>query len=129
MFDRLLRKQYPRDNISRATANGDQQTVRVEYMLRADPSKIASVRSYLERKFPGWTIQDHHETETVFEVFAIEGGPAGQVFEVKVARNFLDDSTPQEIELKLDLWQVGDFLKVTALWPVLVTHNGIEQMR
>ena len=39
--------------------------------LRADPSKIAAVRDYLEHKFPKWAIADRYETDTIAEVFTI----------------------------------------------------------
>jgi hypothetical protein len=60
------------------------------------------------------------------EVFKVEGGPTRQIFTVKVARGFLDDYAADEIEPQLEQWQVGDFLKVSGLWPILVTSSGIQ---
>jgi len=96
---------------------------------RADPSKIAAVCRYFSRKFPGWTITDRRGYDTILEIFTIEGGPTGQVFTVKVARNFLDDYKPEEIELKLEQWQVGDSVRVSGLWSILITANGLQSMK
>ena len=96
---------------------------------RADPSKIDAVGSYFQRKFPGWIIDEHHEPDSTLTVFTIEGGPTGQVFTVKVARAFLDDYTPEDIELKLEQWQVGDCAKVSGLWSILVTPSGLQSIR
>ena len=96
---------------------------------RADPLKITAVRRYLARKFPGWTIVDRRGGDTILEIFTIEGGPTGQVFTVKVARDFLDDYKPEEIELKLEQWQVGDSVRVSGLWSILITANGFQSMR
>src|SRR5437867_5452698 len=68
---------------------------------RADPLKITAVRRYFARKFPGWTIKGRRGLDRIL-IFTIEGGPTGQVFTVKVARNFLDDYKPAEIKLKLE---------------------------
>lgn len=95
---------------------------------RADPSKLAAVHRYFARKFPAWTITDRRGLDRIF-IFTIEGGPTGQVFTVKVARNFLDDYKPEEIELKLEQWQVGDSVKVSGLWSILITSNGLQSMR
>ena len=96
---------------------------------RADPLKITAVRRYFARKFPGWTIMDRRGLDTILESFTIEGGPTGQVFTVKVARDFLDDYKPEEIELKLEQWQVGDSVRVSGLWSILITANGLQSMR
>ncbi len=93
-------------------------------MLRADPSKIAAARGYFERKFPGWTINDHHETDTITEVFTIEGTAAGQVYTVKIARKFLDDFNPQEIERRLTHWHVEGALESSGQVPLLITSDG-----
>ena len=95
---------------------------------RADPSKLAAVRRYFARKFPAWTITDRRGLDRIF-IFTIEGGPTRQVFTVKVARNFFDDYKPEEIELKLEQWQVGDSVKVSGLWSILITSNGLQSMR
>lgn len=95
-------------------------------LRKADPSKIVAARSYFERKFPGWTIQEDHDIDTLSEVFTIEGGPSGQVFKIKLARAFLDDHEAQDIARKLEHWQVGDFLKLSGSSPLLVTSNGIH---
>ena len=63
---------------------------------RADPSKLAAVRRYFARKFPAWTITDRRGLDRIL-IFTIEGGPSGQVFTVKVARNFLDDYNPRKL--------------------------------
>jgi len=96
---------------------------------RADPLKITAVRRYFARKFPGWTIMDHRGLDTILEIFTIEGGPTGQVFTVKVARNFLDVYKPEDIELKLEQWRVGDSVRVSGLWSMLITANGLQSMR
>lgn len=95
---------------------------------RADPLKITAVRRYFARKFPGWSITDRRGLDTILE-FTIEGGPTGQVFTVKVTRNFLDDYKPEEIELKLEQWQVGDSVRVSGQWSILITSNGLQSMR
>ena len=95
---------------------------------RADPLKITAVRRYFACKFPGWTITGRRGLDRIL-IFTIEGGPTGQVFTVKVARNFLDDYEPAEIKLKLEQWQVGDSVRVSGLWSILITSNGLQSMR
>ena len=97
--------------------------------VRANPLKLAAVRRYFARKFPGWTIMDRRGCEASLEIFTIEGGPTGQVFTVKVARTFLDDYKPEEIELKLEQWQVGDSVRVSGLWSILITSSGLQSTR
>ena len=97
--------------------------------VRANPLKLAAVRRYFARKFPGWAIMDRCGCDTSLEIFTIEGGPTGQVFTVKVARTFLDDYKPEEIELRLEQWQVGDSVRVSGLWSILITSSGLQSTR
>ena len=97
--------------------------------VRANPLKLAAVRRYFARKFPGWTIMDRRGCDTSLETFTIEGGPTGQVFTVKVARTLLDDYKPEEIELRLEQWQVEDSVRVSGLWSILITPSGLQSTR
>ena len=97
--------------------------------MQADPLKIAAVQRYLESKFSGCEIGHRQDSDKGLEVFTIEAEPDGRMFTVKVAHAFLDDYKPQGIALKLDQWQIGDFVKVSGLWPILVTPEGIQSIR
>jgi hypothetical protein len=97
--------------------------------VRVHPLKLAAVRRYFARKFAGWTIMDRRGLDMMLVIFTIEGGPTGQVFTVKVARTFLDDHKPEEIELRLEQWQVGDSVRVSGLWSILITPSGLQSTR
>lgn len=97
--------------------------------VRADPSKITAVCRYFSRTFPGWTITDRRGFDATMEIFTIEGGPTGQVFTVKVARDFLDDYRSEEIELRLEQWEVVDSVRVSGLWSILITTKGLQSMK
>lgn len=99
-------------------------------MREAQSSRITAIHEYFLRKFPGWTIDHHQETtDTKVEVFTIVGGPTAQSFKVKFAPDFLDGRDPQQIDQILEQWQVGDFLKLSELWPILVTRAGLHSLR
>jgi hypothetical protein len=51
------------------------------------------------------------------------------VFTVKVARDFLDDYKPEEIELRLEQWEVGDSVRVSGMWSILITTKGLQSMK
>jgi len=97
--------------------------------VRADPSKLTAVCHYFSRTFPNWTITDHRGSDATQEIFTIKGGPTGQVFTVTVARDFLDDYKPEEIELKLEQWKVEDSVRVSGLWSILITAKGLQSLK
>jgi len=99
-------------------------------MREAESSRITAIHEYFLRKFPGWTIDHHQETaDTKLEVFTIMGGPTTQTFKVKFALDFLEWCDPLQIEQILEQWQVGDFLKLSGFWPILVTRAGLHSLR
>jgi hypothetical protein len=98
-------------------------------MQRAHSTKIAAVRRYLAHKFPDWTLQEHQEAATELEVFTLTAGPTSQTFKVKVMRGFLDEHEPVHIEQALEMRQLGEFLKVSGFWPILVTAQGLQSLR
>jgi len=82
---------------------------------RADPLKIAAIRLYFAREFPGWTITDRRGLGTILEIFSVEGGSTGQVFTVNVARNFLDDYKFDDL-ITLDQITAGLIAIMTYGW-------------
>ncbi|HEU4685323.1 MAG TPA: hypothetical protein VFS39_12540 [Nitrospira sp.] len=98
-------------------------------MAQADREKITAIRAYFEDKFPGWSIAHHYDVERNLEVFAIEGGVVPQCFTVKITPGFLDSYKAEELPFRLHDWQVGDFVKVSGLWPILVSESGLRSLR
>jgi len=99
-------------------------------MREAESSRIAAIHGYFLRKFPGWRIDHHQETtDTKLEVFTIIGGPTTQTFKVKFTLEFLEGCDPPQIEQILEQWQVGDFVKLSGFWPILVTRAGLHSLR
>jgi hypothetical protein len=89
-------------------------------------TKIAAARSYFEYTFPGWTISDRHETDTITEVFTIENAAMHQAYRVTVSREFLDDNAPQLIKQKLRRWNVAEILTASERSLVHVTSSGVS---
>ncbi len=97
-------------------------------MPGADLLRITEARRYFEQKFPGWSIRHEYDAQRGLEVFMIEGGLTSQRFTVKITQEFLRYGT-EEIAFRLNDWQVGDFVKVSGPWPILITRNGLQNMR
>ncbi len=112
---------------AQVTVEGDAKEIKC--MLRADPSTLAPIHRYFERKFPGWSIREDYEPERTLEVLTISGGPNNMIFTVKIQRDFLDYHRPEVIEQVLDQWQVGEFVRTSGLWPILITLNCLKSMR
>jgi len=94
--------------------------------LRADPSKIAAVRDYLQRKFPKWAIEDRHETDTIAEVFTIWNPTTHHAYIVTVSRECLDDNSPQTLAQKLERWNVGEAMSTSECSLFQVTSSGVS---
>lgn len=92
--------------------------------LRADPSRIAAVRRYLETQFPQHSIHDRHEADTITEIFSIENTATNHVYRIKVSREFLDDNLPDAIAQKLEHWKVAEVVALSGAAVVLVTSTG-----
>jgi hypothetical protein len=74
-------------------------------------------------------MREDYEPERALEVLTIRGGPSGQIFTVKIQRDFLDHHRLEVIEQVLEQWQVGEFVRTSGLWPILITLNGLKSMR
>jgi len=99
-------------------------------MREAESSRLAAIHDYFLRKFPGWTIDHQQETaDSKLEVFTIIGGPTTQTFKVKFSLDFLEGCDTLQIEQILEQWQVGDFVRVSGFWPILVTRAGLHSLR
>ncbi len=89
-----------------------------------DQSKIAAVRSYLQKTFPGHDILDNPRVTGAHD-FKIHR--AGVSYTVTVKGIFLDDHTPEEIDSLLQRWQLEREIRKSETAGVIVGNGGLSR--
>jgi hypothetical protein len=96
--------------------------------LRSDPTKLTAARSYLETAFPGFTISDRHDTDTISELFTIENPAQRLVYQVRMSRDFLDANSSEQIQQQLERWEAAEAARRSKRSLVVVTNAGVAEV-
>lgn len=89
--------------------------------------KLAAVRGYLQRQFPGASIRDSYDTGRIAQVFRIETDDVGGLRDAVLSTELLEEYTPEKMGQALADLRVGEHLRAAKGKEVLVTSWGVEE--
>lgn len=85
---------------------------------------IKAVRDYLEKEFPGWTVEDGDEAGGRMRFFRISG--EGKIHNTVVTREFLLGRSPDDIDAALTEFLLAEHLREMGTTKVFVMNEGLE---
>ena len=92
---------------------------------RRREKNIAVVTSYLKDSFPGDEVLDDDDFEHDCRYYRITRGTS-LAHRVRVAREFLDDHSADEIVARLRAWDAASVIRSAGARFVLISESGIE---
>ena len=87
--------------------------------------KLAAVRAYLERVFPGAEIRNSYNADLLAQVFRIDADQKGESLDAIVLTEFLDEQPADGLGKMLASWRLAEHLKTAR--KVTVTSWGLEE--
>lgn len=90
--------------------------------MEMDQQKLKAVRTYLEKEFPGSTIEEKYDFDRGAQTFRIR--VEKELLLLKVGEEFVEDNGEPEITAHLRRWDVGNLLRENSTLGIFVGNRA-----